>query len=136
MFGTPFGPKSGRRARAARSKARPTVSRLESRWLPSSGMTEYPVAPNSQPLGAAAGPDGNLWFVASGTSKVGKITPNGQVSLFAVSAGSRPEGITAGVDGNLWFTESSGNRIGRISTGGSVTEFALPESATTLPWDI
>jgi streptogramin lyase len=49
---------------------------------------------NSEPLGIAAGPDGNLWFTEFAGAKVGRVTP--------------PETLTVGPD----F---------RVETPGSVT---------------
>ena len=80
----------------------------------------------TQPLGIAAGPDGNLWFTASvcctGTlDEIARITPHGQVAEFSLPTLASPGGIVAGPDGNLWFTEA--NKIGRITPSGAITEF-------------
>ncbi len=90
-------------------------------------ITEFPTPTrDSDPMGIAAGPEGNLWFTESGGNKIGRITPGGQITEFPLpSAESRPDGITAGPDENLWFTESGGNKIGRITPGGQITEFAV-----------
>jgi virginiamycin B lyase len=73
------------------------------------------------------GPDGNLWFAQFNASRVGRITPEGEVTQFPTpTPNSRPVGITAGSDGNLWFTEPVGNKIGRITTEGVIDEFPLP----------
>jgi virginiamycin B lyase len=70
------------------------------------------------------GPDGALWFTEQGdgqpgTSKIGRITTTGQISLFPTpTVQSGANNIVAGPDGNLWFTEPNtgvGN-IGRITT--------------------
>jgi hypothetical protein len=77
----------------------------------------------SNPLGIAAGPDGNLWFTEQTGNRIGRITTTGTVTEFSAgtTAKSGPSGIAKGPDGNLWFTELSGNRIGRITPGGTVT---------------
>ncbi|SKG70783.1 hydrolase [Mycobacteroides abscessus subsp. bolletii] len=78
------------------------------------------------PATITAGPDGNLWFTESLANKIGRITPDGQVTEFSagLSRGSAPDRITAGPDGNLWFTQVLGNTIGRITPDGQITEFA------------
>src|SRR5471030_2105360 len=72
-----------------------------------------------------AGPDGNLWYTAPDSGKIGRITPLGVVTEF--SAGVFPVGITAGPDGNVWFTDPRSTqtfglipRIGRITPLGVV----------------
>jgi len=83
--------------------------------------------------GITAGPDGNLWFAAQDSNRIGRITTAGVVTQFTVpTAGSQPLAITSGSDGNLWFTEESGNKIGRITPTGTFTEFGLP-TANSLP---
>jgi streptogramin lyase len=107
-------------------------------------LSEYPLpfGYNSNVLGIAPGPDGNIWFTesrcpycdpsASGQTPndgatIGKITPAGAISEFTLpDYHAGPRGITAGPDGNLWFTEEVGNKIGRISPSGVVVEFPLP----------
>ncbi len=83
-------------------------------------VTEFPLpVPQSSPLGIAAGPDGNMWFVEVSGSRFGRVTPAGAVTDFSTGSGistnARPWGIAAGPDGNLWFTEEMGNRIGRLT---------------------
>jgi sugar lactone lactonase YvrE len=69
----------------------------------------------SSPLGIAAGPDRNLWFVDLTSDKVGKITPLGVVTKYAIpTANSTPLGIAAGPDRSLWFTETNANQVARI----------------------
>jgi virginiamycin B lyase len=39
-------------------------------------LAEYPIpTANSNPYGITSGPDGNLWFVESGSGKIGRVTP-------------------------------------------------------------
>ncbi len=91
-------------------------------WAAAGTVTEFPATGAS--FGITAGPDGNLWFTATGAGQIGRITTTGLVTLFPVpTASSSPFGITAGPDGNLWFTESSTGNIGRITPNGVVTEF-------------
>ena len=72
------------------------------------------------------GPDGNVWFSEAGFSgdpggqSVGRITPQGKVTLFPMPCGSSNcsgTNLTVGPDGNIWFPtmDSTGaNGIGRI----------------------
>src|SRR4029079_7462338 len=80
-----------------------------------------------------AGPDGNLWFTSPipyasrggpvPSKSIGRITPDGVVSVFNDPNISGPSGITAGPDGNLWFFNLFGNSIGRITPAGVVSSF-------------
>ena len=75
----------------------------------------------------APGPDGNVWFTT--TSRVGRITPSGQITEFGAPTASDPNGIspnglTAGPDGNVWFTD--GAQIGQITPSGRITLFPVP----------
>ncbi len=98
-------------------------------------FTEFPLPQNSILDSITAGPDGNLWFtlfrLTYGTpSDIGRITPNGTISLFPMpSTNNIPGSIITGPDGNLWFTDNSGttvsSSIGRITPSGVITEFAL-----------
>ncbi|MFG2336179.1 hypothetical protein [Streptomyces yangpuensis] len=89
-------------------------------------IAEYPLAAGSAPGGITTGSDGNLWFTETGTRKIGRLTPAGELTEFPLPGTTGDAlGITAGPDGNLWFTDITG-RIGRITTAGAVTEYALP----------
>src|ERR1700716_1636991 len=103
---------------------------------PGAAITEFPVNIfGSDPLGIAAGPDGNLWIADSNDNpqfasppspdptdrrKVERMTTPGQVSGFPVTAGgccADPADIVSGPDGAMWFTESTtgANSIGRVT---------------------
>jgi virginiamycin B lyase len=97
--------------------------------------TFFTIAPASHARAMTAGPDGNLWFVATKSSSVvdetiGRLTPGGEVTEFPLPARSYEANvgpdIVAGPDGNLWFVEYGGKRLGRISPAGDTTEFPLP----------
>lgn len=124
------------------------------RITPGGSITEFPIpGSNFIPGGITSGPDGNVWFTegisygggspnpALSTGKIGRITPNGNITEFPLpGVGSSPQGITRGSDGSVWFTESqfaAGQQqggIGRITPGGSITIFPLAENRT--PGDI
>ena len=96
-------------------------------------FTEFlvPSDGTAYPWGITAGPDGNLWFVASDPAgpKIGRITPEGAITQFAIpTVPADPSKITIGPDGNLWFTETNdfANRIGQVTTSGAITEFPIP----------
>jgi streptogramin lyase len=89
-------------------------------------VTEIALSAGSDPYGITAGPDGNLWFTERSFGQVGRVTPDGTVTIFSAGITDRGlRGITAGPDGNLWFTEGHGG-IGRITPTGTVTEFPIP----------
>jgi streptogramin lyase len=109
------------------------------------------IAPSSQPIGIAAGPDGNVWFTErSGLENIGRITPTGEVEQFPIRPNSVPQGIAVGPDGNLWFTEihcaTTGiegckSYVGRINPNnpkGDVNDFAMGtgETPSSEPWYI
>lgn len=87
----------------------------------SSSRTRRAARPQS-PLG----PDGNFWFTEGAASRIGRITPSGEITEFALPPGRHPGAIVAGADGNLWFTERVADRVGRITTSGLITEFLIP----------
>src|SRR5260370_14642858 len=77
---------------------------------PAGIIAEFPL-PTSEisPAGITAGPDGNLWFTASTAvgdiSRIGRITPAGQISEFALPPRIPSESV-AGPDANLCFTDA------------------------------
>lgn len=73
-----------------------------------------------------SGPGKALWFTESTGNAVGRVTTNGNITIFTkgLSPGADPWGIAAGPDGALWFAENGLGRIGRITTDGKVTEFS------------
>lgn len=81
-----------------------------------------------------SGPDGTLWFTENAPGRIGRITPNGQITDFPLpDADNTPSSLASGPDGNLWFTQSydpdqdqGHHRIGRITPGGQITDFSLP----------
>ncbi len=91
--------------------------------------TEYSLASGSGPQGIVAGPDGNLWFVNTKTSKIGKITTTGTVTEYSLPTGSGPVAIAVGSDKNLWFTDRETSKVGKITTAGTITEYALPSGS-------
>lgn len=105
---------------------------------PAAAIDEFPVPPGTNPGGITAGPDGALWFVGEGTSRIYRMTTAGALDPAAgfpvTISGSDTDlntldQIVAGPDGALWFTQPRDNQIGRMTTAGAVTnEFTLPAS--------
>jgi len=87
-------------------------------------ITEFPIpTANTEPVGIAPGPDGNLWFTEFFVGKIGRITTSGTVTEFP--AAGNPQFIVAGSDGNLWFPEQTTQKIGRMTTAGGFTDFPI-----------
>lgn len=76
------------------------------------------------PMSIVLGTDGNLWFPAIaynnfGTTRpsgaIGRVTPDGKISMFPLPTNSYPFYITQGPDGNVWFLAMQGQ--GKVSYG-------------------
>jgi streptogramin lyase len=94
-------------------------------------MTEFTLpGVDTWPRGIVTGPDDNIWYVASASNKIGRITTSGKITEFTVpTANSMPYVITAGFHNDLWFLElGSTSKVGRVSTTGSFSEYTLPAS--------
>jgi virginiamycin B lyase len=86
----------------------------------------FPVG--AAPYGIALGPDGGVWFTAIGADAVGRLAPDGAVTLTPVPGDSGMPGmITPGPDGAMWFTLNRGAALGRIDTAGEITLQPLPD---------
>jgi len=107
--------------------------------LPDGTMQTFSVPNDTAIREMTAGPDGNIWFSyfdarsRPSTGGIGKITPQGQVTLIPMPASYIPynrswdpyssgTNITAGADGNIWFIASSSNenesipyKIGKVA---------------------
>jgi streptogramin lyase len=96
----------------------------------------------SETFGIAVGGDDALWFADQlrgpepWTSRIGRITPAGDISYFAIPTPEvQADDIALGADGDMWFTaggssrqrpgSASGAEIGRITSDGHVSEFAV-----------
>jgi len=67
------------------------------------------------------GPDQAVWFTEFAAGKIGRMTPDGQLTEVDLGSESSPMGIDAGPDGNLWVTASEG--VWRITPEGVTTLF-------------
>ena len=82
--------------------------------------------------------DGNYWFTdpVIGGDPVGRITPQGVITLFGVpSDNGGLFGIADGPDGNIWFAEALGNLIGQAVLAQSITSpiASNPSPVATVP---
>ena len=103
------------------------ISNYHLSLVASSGYYEAPCA-------VALGPDGNMWFLASGANRMWKLEPDGTTTIFDIApagaGGSCPGGLAAGPDGNMWFTGQ--DVIGKMTPTGAVTTYALPSGTFPL----
>ncbi len=83
-------------------------------------ISEFPLpTPNDYPRYITAGPDGNLWFTIQssqgdiGVGKVGRITPQGTITVFTPGNLYTAGDITSGADGTLWLTDN--DQIGHFA---------------------
>jgi len=101
-------------------------------------ITPFPLrARGVRPFDLTAGPDGALWFTASGPAQqIGRMTTTGRYTLFDARAPRNRflGSIVSGPDGNLWYTVGGG-RVGRITRRGLVTIFRTPSRAVA-PGDL
>jgi virginiamycin B lyase len=89
----------------------------------SGAVTEYsfPYHIGSMAAGVTLGPDGNVWFTNYRMGRIGKITPQGEMTEYALPSGSGPtfpdssaQLIATGSDGNLWYAAQSYPAQGKI----------------------
>jgi streptogramin lyase len=84
-------------------------------------FTEFPTLfappPPDNPMGLVDRGDGNIWYVANGSSRVGfqGITTGVAGETSIPTANSGPFGIATAPDNNLYYTESAVDKIGRIT---------------------
>jgi len=97
------------------------------RMSPGGDLADFPLPGKVFAHQIAAGPDGNLWFTASG-GRIGRISTVGSLVLFDLPPREYAIAITGGPDGNVWFTEGRPDRIGTITPAGVVTEFGVPHA--------
>ncbi|HEY0615028.1 MAG TPA: hypothetical protein VGC96_10325 [Candidatus Elarobacter sp.] len=103
--------------------------------------TLFAPPPPDNPLGLVDRGDGNLWYVANGSSRVGfqAITTGVSGETSIPTANSGPFDIATGSDNNLYYTESATDKIGRIAnlftaqSEISLTTGTVPESIVRGP---
>jgi virginiamycin B lyase len=79
--------------------------------------TLFAPPPPDNPLGLVDRGDGNIWYTANGSSRVGfqGITSGVSGETSIPTANSGPFGIATAPDNNLYYTESAVDKIGRIA---------------------
>jgi virginiamycin B lyase len=92
-----------------------------------------------EPSSIVSGSDGALWFTDSANNGIGRITTDGEISLFPLpSPWFEPNGITPGPDSALWFAGYSNTGypyVGRIDpVSHAISSFKIGQTreATTM----
>jgi virginiamycin B lyase len=89
------------------------------------GATQIiPVPTSAAGLGRiVASPDGSLWFVERDANKVGKISPNGQVTEFPFPAEfpgtTTLKDLDVAPDGSVWVVYESGRKVRHMTASGA-----------------
>lgn len=67
-------------------------------------ITQYSTPSKSEPYDITVSPDGNLWFTEAYANKLGRITPQGNITEYNVPGkGNDLAGITKGADNMIWI---------------------------------
>src|SRR5205809_1609629 len=90
-------------------------------------ITQFPL-PNPSPAAQAFGIrpylDHAMWFTEKATGKLGRITPDGNITEYALPDPNRqPTDLVVAT--YIWVTESNANKIGRINPLSVVSEGAI-----------
>jgi streptogramin lyase len=88
-------------------------------------MTEFTLAPSSEPGDITLGLDGRIWF--SQATGVGAITAGGTITNYPLP--SRGDWIEPASDGGLWVTGPG--LVRHLTVGGTATTFTLPAGDPT-----
>ncbi|GIF05477.1 Vgb family protein [Actinoplanes siamensis] len=95
----------------------------------SGAHTTIDLAPGSAPYGIAAAPDGDIWFTASGTNQIGRITARRTITMMDLPLpGSRPAMITVDSSGTAWAALNGAGALARVR-GEAVEIVELPGGA-------
>ncbi len=99
--------------------------------------TLFAPPPPDNPLGLVDRGDGNIWYVANGSSRVGfqGISSGVAGETSVPTANSGPFGIATAPDNNLYYTESAVDKIGRI-TNLSTAQSEISLTTGTVPEQI
>ena len=105
-------------------------------------FTQFPLglAPNQILRSVLVGPDSEIWYLARGTNKLGRITSAGAITEFAVLPPPTPgvpgpaaqgigAGVTLGPDNAFWFIDGANGKVGRWSSTAGTKEFDVPGGA-------
>ena len=120
-------PRRGSRRARTETSGSPSSGNKIGRITPTGTITEFPIpTASSQPVGIAAGPDGNLWFTEYNGDQIGRITPAGTITEFptrARAAAARDHGRPGR---EPVVHRGRQHKIGRITPTGAITEFTIP----------
>jgi virginiamycin B lyase len=73
--------------------------------------------------------DGAIWYVDSGTKRIGRISSQGTVTEIKLKLGSSPIRVVAGPDGAMWYTDAN-YKVGRIELPDQkITEIPIAKEA-------
>jgi virginiamycin B lyase len=91
----------------------------------SAGTRVIPVPTSEAGLGRiVTAPDGTMWFTEEDANKVGRITPDGQITEFAFPAEfpgtTTLKDLDVAPDGTIWVVYESGERVRHMNPDGSV----------------
>ncbi len=105
-------------------------------------MYPYTLSTGTLPVNSTiiTGPDGNLWFGVGQPNSVGRITPQGQITMIPIVPGADPgassvavQALGAGADGNVWFSaadtsngDGSDETYGYVTPSGQVFSWVTP----------
>ena len=98
---------------------------------PTLTIEAFPVPAGSGPHDVSPALDGNVWFTAQRSGRLGLLDPaTGESTMIDLGDGSRPHGVITGSDGAAWVTDSGRNSIKRVEPSTfAVTEYPLPGEA-------
>jgi virginiamycin B lyase len=93
-------------------------------------LQEYEVPAGTHPHDVAVAPDGDVWYTAQATGKLGRLDPRtGRTEEIELGAGSAPHGVIVGPDDAPWITDGGLNAIVRVDPSNEeVRVFPLPEN--------
>lgn len=87
--------------------------------------TVYPIPANASSI--VTGPDGALWFIEGGVTKLGRITTAGVVTEFPLPCTPgcfyAQNNLIVGPDGAFWYTAVQ--QIGRVTVNGVATVYSI-----------
>ncbi len=116
----------------------PSTNVVTSWAIPGGGLT--PGTPFQTPDGIEIDADGNVWFVASTGSKVGRLNPSTNViDQFSKPSVSNPQLVASSGSGTslqTFFTEGAGNSVSILTPSGATpvsTATVTPKTVTVSP---
>lgn len=105
----------------------PVVASEVGRVNPDGSTTVIPLPGPADPSSITTGPDGQVWFTATGIDRIGRVNPATRaVTWFPLPAGSKPRSIARGADNRVWFTMAGTDQVGRMAPDGTMSTIDLP----------